>query len=516
VTRPAVVRAATGMAGATAVSRLLGLVRVLVIAGVLGTTYLGNTFLAANSVSNVLFELLAAGALSAVLVPAFVSRLDAGDRAGAERLAGGLLGLALGGLAVVTLGGMLGAGLLARVLTSGAGDPGVVPAQRALATFLLVFFVPQVLCYAFGAVATAVLHARRRFVVTAVAPMANSVVMIISLFVFAAVAGSDPGLDLDVGARLLLVVAGSGGVLAFVGVLVVAVARSGFRLRPRWGARDPDVRALVGHSTWGLALNAAAGLILGAALVAGNGVAGGVVAYQVAYVFFLAPYAILAQPISTTVLPELTVEAETGHLAAFGNSVRWALGTTLRLVVPASVAMVVLARPAMEIVSFGAARDGGPELLAAGVASLGAGLAPYACFMLLARASYALGDSRTPALVAGAGAVLGVMVMFIGAEASEGAGLVVALGIGHSVAFTASTLALWVHVARRVGSSLVPADLAVILVGGAALALLGASAVRIFDPTGRLGSAAIVGVVGVVGVAGAAMLMRRARRGRPA
>ena len=511
MTRPAVVRAATGMAGATAISRVLGLVRVLVVAAVLGTTYLGNTFLAANSVSNVLFELLAAGALSAVLVPAFVSRLDADDRAGAERLAGGLLGLALGGLAVVTLGGMLGAGLLARLLTSGAGDPEVVPAQRALAAFLLVFFVPQVLCYAFGAVATAVLHARRRFVVTAVAPMANSVVMIASLFVFAAVAGPEPGLDLDFGARLLLVLAGSGGVLAFVGVLVVAVQRSGFRLRPHWGARDPEVRALVGHSTWGLVLNAAAGSILGAALVAGNGVAGGVVAYQVAYVFFLAPYAILAQPISTTVLPELTGEAAAGDLAAFGRSVRWAMGTTLRLVVPASVAMVVLARPAMEIVSFGAARESGPELLAAGVASLGAGLAPYACFMLLARASYALGDSRTPAVIAGAGAVFGIAVMFLGAAASEGAGLVVALGIGHSAAFTASTLALWVHVARRVGSSLVPGDLAVILLGGAALAVLGGAAVRIFDPATRLGSSVLVVTVGLVGVVGAAASVRRAR-----
>jgi putative peptidoglycan lipid II flippase len=51
-----VTRAAVGMGGVTAVSRLAGFVRVLVIAAVLGTTYLGNTFQAANSVSNVLFR----------------------------------------------------------------------------------------------------------------------------------------------------------------------------------------------------------------------------------------------------------------------------------------------------------------------------------------------------------------------------------------------------------------------------------------------------------------------------
>ena len=80
----AVVRSAAGMGVAAAVSRGFGGIRVLVIAAVLGTTYLGNAFQSSNTVSNVLFELLAAGALSAVLVPSFVSHLDRGDTRGAE------------------------------------------------------------------------------------------------------------------------------------------------------------------------------------------------------------------------------------------------------------------------------------------------------------------------------------------------------------------------------------------------------------------------------------------------
>ena len=80
---PAVMgRAARVMGAATAVSRILGFGRVLVIAAVLGTTDLGNTFSASNSVSNVLFDLLAAGALSAVLVPAFVELLERRAAAG--------------------------------------------------------------------------------------------------------------------------------------------------------------------------------------------------------------------------------------------------------------------------------------------------------------------------------------------------------------------------------------------------------------------------------------------------
>src|SRR6266508_4189725 len=92
---------------ATAVSRAFGFVRVLVIAAVLGTTYLGNAFQAANSFSNVLFELLAAGALSAVLVPAFVELLDADDRSGAESVAGGVVGAAVVGLGAIALVGIL-------------------------------------------------------------------------------------------------------------------------------------------------------------------------------------------------------------------------------------------------------------------------------------------------------------------------------------------------------------------------------------------------------------------------
>src|SRR4029077_3922116 len=95
IERPqSVTRAAVGMGGVTAASRLMGFVRVLVIAAVLGTTYLGNTFQAANSVSNVLFELLAAGALSMVLVPTFVNLVDANNDAEVDRLASGLLGYA--------------------------------------------------------------------------------------------------------------------------------------------------------------------------------------------------------------------------------------------------------------------------------------------------------------------------------------------------------------------------------------------------------------------------------------
>ena len=77
------------------------------MAAVLGTTFLGNTFEAANTFPTVVFELLAAGALSAVLVPTFVDLFDREENAEAERQAGGLLGLALVLLGALTVAGIV-------------------------------------------------------------------------------------------------------------------------------------------------------------------------------------------------------------------------------------------------------------------------------------------------------------------------------------------------------------------------------------------------------------------------
>ncbi|MCU1426368.1 MAG: putative rane protein putative virulence factor [Actinomycetia bacterium] len=492
-------RAAVGMGVVTAVSRSFGFLRVLVIAAVLGATYLGNTFQASNSVSNVLFELLAAGALSAVLVPTFVELLDAGRADEAERLANGLLGIALLVLGAVVVLGYATAPLVARALSSGAPNSSVAAHQRALSTFLLWFFVPQVLLYAFGAVATALLYARRRFAITAAAPIGNTVVMVGALLVFRTVAGASPGLHLSLGEKLLLALAGTGGVVAFVGLLVLAARSSGFRLRPRIARGDPAVNRLLRMSGWGVLLHAIAGALLGAALVLGNGVEGGVVAYQTAFVFFLAPYATLAQPVHTAILPELANEAGRGDLDAFARSVRWALDSIAGFVVPVSAAMVALAYPVMRVVAFGAIHGSAVSLLAAGLASLALGLYGYGAFLLLARSYYALGDSRTPAMVAIAAAVIGVGTMFATAPFAHGSARVAVLGIGHSVAYAFGAVVLGIGLSRRIGVAIVPTGL-LRTTGISAVVATGAWLVtRWIVPTGRATQLAELSLVTVAG-----------------
>jgi putative peptidoglycan lipid II flippase len=514
--RESVARAALGMGGATAVSRLFGFVRVLLVAAVLGTTYLGNTFQATNSVSNVLFELLAAGALSAVLVPTFVRLIEGGDDAGAQRLASGLLGAALVFLVPIVVVGMVASPWLAKLLSTGAPNAAVQHEQEKLASFLLVFFIPQVLFYAFGAVATALLYARRRFVVTAAAPIGNTIVMVASLIAFRIVAGANPGFDLSNGEKLLLAWAGTGGVLAFVAVLVIAAHRAGFSVRPRWHRRDPELRTLVRHSTWGILLQAEVGMLLGAAIIVGNGVAGGVVAYQVAFVFFLAPYAVLAQPIHTAVLPELSNEAAANDRTAFAHSIEWSLDRMAVLTLPVAAAMVALALPFMHVVAFGGAEHSGPELLAAGLATLALGLFPYAAVLLFARAFYALGDSKTPAVVALATGFVGVITMVVLAPLTHGAARVGAIGIGHTTAYTLGAVALAVMLRRRLGHAFVPRRVPVAIGCAVPLGVVAWVVVRVIDPQSRAATIAVLLVLGLAGLAGYVFAIRKWLPARPA
>jgi putative peptidoglycan lipid II flippase len=502
------------MGAITAGSRVLGFVRVLVVAAVLGTTYLGNAFQAANSMSNVLFELLAAGALSAVLVPAFVRLLGDGDEEGAEQVAGGVLAVALIALGAVTVVAMAATPLLARLLTAGVPAE-VADDQRALVGFLLPFFLPQVLLYAAGTVAIAVLYAKRHFAVTAAAPIGNTVVMVVALIAFRLAAGPDPGFDLSATERALLVLAGTGGVVAFVGALLVACRNSGFRLRPRWPRRDPRVGEVLRHSGWGVVLHTAAGALLGAAIVAGSAVEGGVVAYQVGWVFFLAPYAILAQPIHTAILPELVTEAGDDDRQVFAASTRWALERMAMLVVPVAAGMIALAGPGMRAVSFGQA-SAGADLLAAALVGLAVGLYPYGAFLLLARAFYARGDSRGPGVVALVSATVGVLVMLAGAALTDGVTRVAILGLGHSAAYALGAVVLFVRLGGRLDASIVPAALGRIVlvatvVGMAAWAvqraLLGGEPGRLADVIGvsaiaLAGGALVLGGYRLLGVHG--------------
>lgn len=430
------------------VSRLTGFVRVVAIGAAVGTTFLGNTYQSANVVSNLLFEILASGLLSAPLVPVFVGMLDRGRDDEAERLAGSLLGLALVGLGVVTVVGMLAGGPIMRLLTLGVDDAGVRAAEVRLGTFFLWFFLPQVLLYAVGAVASAFLHAARRFAAAAFAPVANNVVVTVTMVLFMAWRdGGRPALEIPLSHKLLLAIGTTGGVLAMSAVPVVALTRAGYRLRPRIDASNPVLRSVARVGMWGAVMLAAAQVLIGVTLVLANRVEGGVVAYTIAFTFFLLPHAVIAHPVYTALYPRLAAHVHAGDREAFAAAVRGGVKRIAAFVVPSSLVLAVAAPPVLRLVRIGAIDRAGADLVGRVLAAYAVGLLGYSVFQLLARASTAAGDARLPALIglgmAGAGAVL----MVAASALSNGGERVVVLGLVHSVVATVGALVLWAGMA---------------------------------------------------------------------
>ncbi|HYF45674.1 MAG TPA: lipid II flippase MurJ, partial [Acidimicrobiales bacterium] len=259
----------------------------------------------------------------------------------------------------------------------------------------------------------------------------------------------------------------------------------------------PGVRRLLRLSGWAILQHTGAALLLGAAIVLGAGVEGGVVAYRVAFYLFLAPYGIFAQPIHTTVQPELADDAARSDLAGFGQAMSWSLSSLGVVVIPVTALMVALAGPAMEVAAFGEADTGGGSgLMAAGVVGLALGLPAYGAFRLFAAAWYALDDSRTPALAAVVSAVLGVALMAALTPLTDGDARIFALGLGHTVGFALGAGWLAVQLVRRRGISLRPQSLPVVLPLAVALGGLAWLGADLWSPDGRVATALCLVVVG--------------------
>jgi putative peptidoglycan lipid II flippase len=253
-------------------------------------------------------------------------------------------------------------------------------------------------------------------------------------------------------------------------------------------------------SGWGALQHAGAAVLLLAAIVAGGKVEGGVVAYQVAFFVFLGPYAIVAQPLHTAILPRLAGEAARADHGAMAQSLRWGLGSMAIWLLPVTAALVGLAAPAVRLIAFGAATEGaGEDLMAAGVAAFGAGLLAYGAFLLLSRAWYALGDTRTPAMAALVSAALGSVAMLVAAQVTTGTALLAALGLAHSAAFTLGALYLGVVLRRRLGHPLVPAGVGRAVVVAAGVGVAAWAALSAWDPSGRPATAVALALVGGAG-----------------
>lgn len=475
-------RAAARMAVLTAISRATGFARVIVVAAVLGTSYLGNVYQSANTVPNILFELFAAGVLQSVLVPIMVEAVDRSRHDEAEHTAGVVLGAILTLLSAMVAAGLVMGPWIMRLLVSGVDDAAVQEAQVALGTFLLWFFLPQILFYAANLVATAVLNATGYFALPVFAPTVNNVVVIASYLLFAAMRhGQPPSLVLTLPEKLVLAVGTTLGVVAFCAVPVIGLWRTGFTLRPRFELRHPTLRRLARQGLWAAGFLALTQLLLVDVLYLANAVEGGVVVYQLAYVLFMLPHSLFAVPVFTTAFPALTRSANAAEWSAFGREVSRATRSIVFFTVISAGALVALAGPLSEVVALGNA-SGHTREVAGAIAAFAVGLPGFSLLLFLTRVCYAYGDIRHPTLVNVAVLVVGVgcMTVLTGMVGDEAR--VTVIGLGYALAQLVGAGLLGAVVLRRVHHE------------GAGVQRIGMPAVRVLVST--VVAAAAVGFVG--------------------
>ena len=160
------------MAAGTLVSRLLGMVRVVVLAWAIGAAFSANAFTTANTLPNQLFLLIGGGVLNAVLVPQIVGAMKRPD--GGRDYVDRLLTLSLGLLAVATVVVTAGRAAVPVVLRSATGT---ASSSRVAAAFAF-WCMPQVFFYGLYTMLGQVLNARGSFGPYMWAPVVNNVVAI--------------------------------------------------------------------------------------------------------------------------------------------------------------------------------------------------------------------------------------------------------------------------------------------------------------------------------------------------
>ena len=500
-----VARSSGVMALGTIASRGTGFLRLAAITGALGLSTVADPYNVANTLPNVVYELLLGGVLTSVVVRPLVQAAKE-DEDGGESFAQALLTFVLVALGVCVV---LGEVLAPYVVRAYGGR--LAPDQVELATALLRLFLPQVLFYGAGATMGAILNARGRFGAPMAVPVLNNVVVITALLVFVTLPGPRPpdagGLS---GAQFWVLAAGTTfGIVAQTIALVPFLKRAGFRFRPRRLAAG-RVKSLARLAGWVFAYVAANQLgyfvIVRVATGARNG---GYSAYTYAFQLFSLPHAIVAVSVITALAPAISGHAVRGDLAQVRQDLSHGLRLVAVILVPAALGLVALARP-VAVASFarGAFTVEDAELTGRVLVAFACGLLPFSAFQLLARVFYWLEDPRTPALVNVAVNAVNVALVLVAAATLDGTRLVVGMAAAYATSYVVGATLLAGLLRRRLGgldgSRIMRTVVRTLVAGG--IAALGAYGVEAIVRT-MLGGAlagAVVAVLAAV-VVGAAL-----------
>lgn len=390
------------MAAGTAASRLGGLVRNMMLVAAIGSVgSVAITFDVANKLPNVLFAILAGGALNAVLVPQIVKAFRAHNAQ--ERVDKLLTVSAVGILAITAV--LTGASAWVVMIYT----EGLSAEELALGTVFAYWCIPQLFFYGLYTLLGQVLNAREQFGPFMWAPVANNVVSVIGFGVFLLVFGTAPELGIndldtwDTPRTILLAGTATLGIVAQSLVLLVPLLRSGFRWHLRLGLRGIGLRSAGSVAIWSLAavvLEQAGILYLtrvaseaGAASTATEAVAGNG-SYTQALLIYLLPHSLVTVSIATALFTGISKAAQDGDTDRVRGDLSLGLRTIGVFTVFATAALTVLAAPATAFIVPTAGREG-TALIAPVLVALSFGLVPLGGMALMKWVYYAYEDGRS-------------------------------------------------------------------------------------------------------------------------
>ena len=389
------------MAVGTTLSRVTGFLRVAAMAFALGVTEtrLADAYNVANNIPNIVYELFLGGVLTSVFVPVFVRQLKERSREEAWESARAVLTTALVLLLLIMVAGIVAAPWVVRVYTLRVPSPEREAVQE-LATLFLRFFMPQIVLYGLGAVATGLLNAHRRFAVPMYAPILNNLVVVATFLTFAFMPGEAAPEGVTIAQKLVLAIGTTAGVAVMTLALWPSLRSIGFRWRWRLRPGNEAVRSLVRLSGWAAAYVVINQVGLLFVIVLAGQDAGGYTAYYAAFIFFQLPHAIFSVSIMTALLPGLSEDWVRGDRADFRADLARGVRASAFIVIPAAAGYVVLSEPIVRmLLQHGVAGRESTELVSTVLRVFALGLFQFSTFMLFLRAFYAMQDTRTPALI---------------------------------------------------------------------------------------------------------------------
>lgn len=345
------------MASGTLVSRLLGFIRSALLIAALGASAGAMaSFQVANTLPNMVYNLLAAGVIDAILIPQIVRALK--GRAGNEYV-NKLLTAAGSLLFVLTLLAMVATPVIVTILASAYTGH-----MRTLTITFALICVPQIFFYGLYNLLGQLLNARGIFGPYMWAPVVNNVVSIASLILFLALWG--PGGDVRAAESMtsaqVLVVAGlaTGGVIAQALVLLVPLRKSGLKLRPDFRLRGTSFGSASKVAFWTFSTLLLSQLaVVSTSQIATRadeftastgGLIAGFPAYQQAFMIYMVPSSLITLTLATAIFTRLANDVADGNIQGLARNYHRGVELIVLLSFYAAAVLMVAANPIMQII----------------------------------------------------------------------------------------------------------------------------------------------------------------------